>query len=105
MKFPPDLVPQKVIASDLCVSLVTLWRARRSGISGFPEPVVIRNMVFWRKADVEHLEDALMRFEGRGKFERDRTRTRRNAELVRSRLSGSRQKRSLQSRSEQLDLF
>lgn len=105
MKFPRDLVPQKVIADDLCVSIVTLWRARRSGIPGFPEPVVIRNMVFWRKADVEQLEDALMRFEGRGKFERDRTSSRRNAELARSRPSGSRKKRLLQSHREQLDLF
>lgn len=105
MKFPSDLVPQKVIASDLCVSIVTLWRARRSGIPDFPEPVVIRNMVFWRKADVDRLEDALMRFEGRGKFERDRKGARRNAELLRSRPGRSRTTRLPQSPRDQLDLF
>jgi hypothetical protein len=84
MKFPPDLVPQKVIASDLCVSLVTLWRARRSGIPGFPEPVVIRNMIFWRKDDVQQLEDALMQFEGRGRFEADRARAKRAVVIERA---------------------
>src|SRR5689334_1656282 len=85
MKFPPNLVPQKAIASDLCVSLVTLWRARQSGIPDFPAPVVIRNMIFWRKEDVPKLEDALMRFEGRCKLEQRRTGIKRNATLLASR--------------------
>lgn len=105
MKFPRDLVPQKVIADDLCVSLVTLWRARLSGIPGFPEPVILRNMVFWRKGDVDQLEDALLRFEGRGKFEEYRVRTRRNERLMRARPKPKYQKREPRPDERQLDLF
>ena len=105
MKFPPDLVPQKVVAYDLCVSVVTLWRARRSEIPGFPEPVVLRNMVFWRKDDVDQLEDALLRFEGRGKFEEQRVRTRRNERLMRARPQPKRRKLGPHQDKRQLDLF
>jgi hypothetical protein len=105
MKFPADLVPQKVVADDLCVSLVTLWRARRSGIPGFPEPIVLRNMVFWRKCDVSQLEDALMKFEGRGKFEQRRVGDRRNANLMSSRPKPRRYKRPRAPGGQQLDLF
>ncbi|MDP3736447.1 MAG: hypothetical protein Q8R02_03600 [Hyphomonadaceae bacterium] len=106
MKFPRDLVPQKAIAADLCVSLVTLWRARQSGIPGFPEPVVIRNMIFWRRDDVQQLEDALMKFEGRGKFEDSRTRTKRNAELEKIQSTRRPLQRPQRRRDErQMDLF
>ena len=105
MKFPADLVPQKVVADDLCVSLVTLWRARQSGIPGFPEPIVLRNMVFWRKDDVSQLEDALMKFEGRGKFEQRRVSARKNATLMSSRPKSKRQKRLARPGKQQLDLF
>ena len=105
MKFPANLVPQKVVAGDLCVSVVTLWRARRSGIAGFPEPVILRNMVFWRKDDVGQLEDALMKFEGRGKFERSRVGAQRNADLMGSRPKSKRQKRRRCTDVQQLDLF
>jgi hypothetical protein len=105
MKFPADLVPQKVVADDLCVSLVTLWRARQSGIPGFPEPIVLRNMVFWRRDDVGQLEDALMKFEGRGKFEQRRTGMKRNASLIAARPKPKRQARLARSDKRQLDLF
>ena len=105
MKFPADLVPQKVVASDLCVSLVTLWRARQSDIPGFPRPVVIRKMVFWRKEDVQQLEDALMQFEGRGRFEAERKRATKNARLVDSLPKGKRQRRLAQADKRQLDFF
>lgn len=104
MKFPADLIPQKVVADDLCVSLVTLWRARQSGIPGFPQPIVLRNMVFWRKDDVGQLEDALLKFEGRGKFEQRREGERRNASLLRSRPKSRRQRRQ-DSNERQLDLL
>lgn len=94
MKFPADLVPQKVVASDLCVSLVTLWRARQSGIPGFPQPVVIRKMIFWRKEDVQSLEDALMQFEGRGRFEADRARAKRAVAIERALSRVKRSKRT-----------
>lgn len=106
MKFPADLVPQKVVASDLCVSLVTLWRARQSGIPGFPQPVVIRKMIFWRKEDVQQLEDALMQFEGRGRFEADRARAKSSAAIKRELSKVKRSKRTLAGNDErQLHLF
>ncbi len=106
MRFPKDLVPQKAVADDLCVSLVTLWRARQSGIPGFPEPVVIRNMIFWRKDEVQQLEDALMKFEGRGRFEADRMRAKRAAIIERELSKVKRPKRAQRKNDEsQLHLF
>jgi len=105
MKFPSDLVPQKAVAADLCVSLVTLWRARQSGIPDFPEPIVIRNMIFWRKGDVQQLEDALMKFEGRGKFEAELERATRNERLISRLPKLKRQRRVRQPDSRQLDFF
>jgi hypothetical protein len=105
MKFPKDLVPQKVIAEDLCVSLVTLWRARQSGIPGFPAPVIFRNMVFWRKADLDQLEDALLKFEGRGQFEERRERSQRIAKLAKAQPQPKRVKRPRRADERQRDLF
>ena len=105
MKVPPDLVPQKVVADDLCVSLATLWRARRSNLPGFPAPVIVRNMVFWRKADLDKLEDALMQFAGRGKFEEERQRSKRIAALAKARPQTKRIKRTRRPDERQRDLF
>ena len=105
MKVPPDLVPQKVVADDLCVSLATLWRARRSNLPGFPAPVIVRNMVFWRKADLDKLEDALMQFAGRGKFEEERQRSKRIAAMTKARPQTKRIKRTRRPDERQRDLF
>ena len=106
MRIPKDLIPQTALAADLCVSLVTLWRARRSGLSDFPEPVVLRNMIFWKKQDLQQLEDALMRFEGRGKFEADRIRSQRNDALIKTLPLIKRARRTERDRNNhQLDLF
>lgn len=105
MKFPKDLVPQKVIADDLCVSVVTLWRARQSGIPGFPAPVIFRNMVFWRKADLDQLEEALLKFQGRGKFEEHRDRLKRIAALAKAQPQPKRVKRPRRTDERQRDLF
>jgi predicted DNA-binding transcriptional regulator AlpA len=71
MRIPADLLPQKAVADDLCVSLVTLWRARNSELPDFPEPVILKNrMVFWKKSDLGRLEDALLKFRGRNQFEK-----------------------------------
>lgn len=105
MRFPKDLVPQKAVADDLCVSLVTLWRARQSGIPGFPEPVIIRNMIFWRKDEVQQLEDALMKFEGRGRFEAERERAARNERVMNRLPKPKRQRRMQQPDQRQLDFF
>lgn len=67
-----DLIPQKAVADELCVSITTLWRARSSKLEGFPTPVIVQGAVFWRKADLDQLEDALLKFKGRGVFERNR---------------------------------
>jgi hypothetical protein len=105
MKVSPDLVPQKVVAGDLCVSLATLWRARRSNLPGFPAPVIVRNMVFWRKADLSKLEDALMQFEGRGKFEQERVRSKRIAAMTKAHPQPKRIKRTRRPDERQRDLF
>lgn len=105
MKVPPDLVPQKVVADDLCVSLATLWRARHSNLPGFPAPVIVRNMVFWRKADLGKLEDALLQFEGRGKFEQERVRSKRIAAMTKARSQPKRTKRTRRPDERQRDLF
>lgn len=105
MKVPADLVPQKVVADDLCVSLATLWRARRSNLAGFPVPVIIRNMVFWRKTDLGKLEDALLKFEGRTKFERERKHSKRIAVMTKARPQPKRVKRPRRPDERQRDLF
>ncbi len=105
MKVPADLVPQKVVADDLCVSLATLWRARRSNLPGFPAPVIVRNKVFWRKADLGKLEDALLQFQGRGKFEQERERSKRIAVMTKARPQPKRIKRPRRPDERQRDLF
>jgi len=64
-----DLVPQKRVASQLCVSRSTLWRASHSNIAGFPAPIVVRSRVYWRQADLPALQAAIDSFKGRGAFE------------------------------------
>lgn len=67
-----DLIPQKAVADELCVSITTLWRARSSKLEDFPPPVIVQGAVFWRKGDLDQLEEALLKFKGRGVFERNR---------------------------------
>jgi len=67
-----DLVPLKRVADEVGVSRATLWRARQSNIPDFPAPVIIRHLVYWRRADLKRLEDALMQYQGRVRFERRR---------------------------------
>lgn len=102
MRIPKDLVPQKVVAEDFCVSLVTLWRARKSDIPGFPEPLFVRSMIFWRKSDLGRLEDALLKFEGRTKFERQRYRAKLVSALEKERArNGKRHARSRRKQDQQ----
>lgn len=105
MKFPPDLLHQKAVAEDLCVSLVTLWRARHSNLPGFPPPVIYRNMVFWKKSDLGRLEDALMKFEGRSKFEERRFYSKRVAALAKARPQPKRIKRTRRTDGRQQNLL
>jgi predicted DNA-binding transcriptional regulator AlpA len=64
-----DLIPQKRIAAELGVSRSSLWRAMKSGIAGFPAPVVVRRRLYWRASDMPALKDALDLFAGRTAFE------------------------------------
>lgn len=106
MKFPKDLVPQKVVAEELCTSLITLWRARNSGLADFPAPVLYRGLVCWRRSDLTKLEDALMNFRGRVAFERDRH-ARKRERVLRQRLraASSRSPRAKERSKDHPDLF
>lgn len=105
MRIPKDLVPQKAVAQDLCVSLVTLWRARKSDLPDFPKPVVLRGMIFWKKGDLDKLEDALMKFDGRTKFEERQAHKKRVAALTKAHPQPKRTKRSRRGDERQKDLF
>lgn len=67
-----DLIPQKAVADELCVSITTLWRARNSKLANLPKPLIVQGAVFWKKADLAQLEEAILTFKGRGVFERNR---------------------------------
>lgn len=97
-----DLLPQKAVADELCVSITTLWRARLSKLEGFPPPVILQGAVFWKKADLPELEEAILRFKGRGVFERNREAERKLKRLRASKGSARRQARRLPP---QKDLF
>lgn len=87
-----DLVPFKAVAEDMGMSRASIWRARKSGIPGFPEPVVIRRLVYWKKTDLTALEDALFRYRGRIAFEREREASRKIATLKRAKAAASRKR-------------
>lgn len=59
-------------AYELAISRWTLWRAARSDLPDFPQPVVVSRRVYWKKSDLGRLEDAIMFFEGRCAFDRKR---------------------------------
>ncbi len=59
-------------AYELAISRWTLWRASRSDLPDFPQPIVVSRRVYWRKSDLGRLEDAIMFFEGRCAFDRKR---------------------------------
>ena len=102
-----DYLPQKAVADDLGVSLATLWRARNSDLPGFPSPTIIRGQIFWKKSDLQALEDALMQFRGRSTFERQRAHERKVQALVKLKPLAKRKRRSSDRRSSssQQELF
>jgi predicted DNA-binding transcriptional regulator AlpA len=101
VKIPADLLPQKAVAEGLGVSRVTLWRARNSGLAGFPQLIFVRNLVFWKKADVETLQKVMERYRGRVAFEKHRRTAGEAAMKPTSKVSTEAQ----MTRSLQLDLF
>jgi predicted DNA-binding transcriptional regulator AlpA len=64
-----DYLPLKAIIDDLGVSRWTLWRAARSDIPGFPMPIKVGRQLFWKKTELDALEAALLRFDGRCAFD------------------------------------
>lgn len=104
---PHDLIPFKVVAQELGVSRATLWRARMSGIRDFPAPIIRARFVYWRRRDLEKLEDALFQYQGRVVFERERERTRKTAALKRAKAKAQSKapRRSFRRRPGQADLF
>lgn len=97
-----DLLPQKAVADELCVSITTLWRARSSKLEGMPEPIILGGAVFWKKSDLSQLEEAVLKFKGRGVFERNRNEERKLKRLRAAKDSPKPQKRE---RPKQSDLF
>lgn len=67
-----DLLPLKAVLAEIGVSRTTLWRARESGLKSLPQPVRIGRGLYWLKTDLDAMEEALIRFAGRGAFERQR---------------------------------
>jgi predicted DNA-binding transcriptional regulator AlpA len=102
-----DLVPYKVVLAEMGVSRNTMWRAARSNIAGFPPPIVIRRLVFWKRGDLERLEEALMRYQGRCAFERQRSANKKVASLKKTKanLEKPTRKRSAKRLAAQMDLF
>lgn len=99
-----DLVPFKQVTAQLGFSRATIWRARMSGIEGFPQPVMVSRYVFWKRTDLDKLEDALLRYQGRVKFERRRD-AEAKIEAARRRLKPSRRDKRRPSAKRQPDLF
>jgi predicted DNA-binding transcriptional regulator AlpA len=67
-----DYLPLKAICEDVGVSRWTLWRAAASDIPGFPKPTKVGGQIFWKKTEIDALESALLRFQGRCAFDRER---------------------------------
>jgi hypothetical protein len=63
-------------------------------------------MIFWRRDEVRQLEDALMKYQGRGRFEADRMRAKRAVIIERKLSKVKRSKRTRRKSDErQLHLF
>jgi predicted DNA-binding transcriptional regulator AlpA len=79
-----DYLPLKAVVEDLGVSRWTLWRAAASNIPDFPAPTRVGRQVFWKKSEMEVLEAALMRFQGRCAFDRQRQHAKKVRALTRA---------------------
>lgn len=98
-----DYLPLKAVVEDLGVSRWTLWRASRSGIAGYPKATKVGRQIFWKKSELDALEDALMRFEGRCVFDAKRQHERKVKALTKTRAAAAPRKRT--PRAIQRDLF
>lgn len=101
-----DYLPQKAVAEDLGVSLPTLWRARNSNLPNFPAPTIIRGQVYWKKSELQALEDAILQFRGRSVFESQRDHANKVKALIKAKPSPKRKPRQQSRRdSSQQELF
>lgn len=98
-----DHLPLKAICEDLGVSRWTLWRAARSDIPGFPEPIKVGRQLYWKKTEIDALEAALIRFEGRCAFDGKRRHEKKVRALQKTRTAAAARKSSV--RQVQQDLF
>jgi len=98
-----DYLPLKAICEDLGVSRWTLWRAARSDIPDFPKPIKVGRQLYWRKTELDALETALLRFDGRCVFDRRRAHERTVKALARSRVPPPARRRQISG--PQQDLF
>ena len=62
----------KEVIEELGISRTTFWRARASGIEGFPAPILIGGLLYWTVGDLGALNDAILKFRGRCVFESER---------------------------------
>jgi predicted DNA-binding transcriptional regulator AlpA len=99
-----DYLPLKAIVEDLGVSRWTLWRAARSDIPDFPKPKKVGRQLYWKKTELDALEAALLRFEGRCVFDRRRKHEKKVKALTKSRVAAG-APRKLETRATQQDLF
>ena len=102
-----DYLPLKAVCDDLGVSRWTLWRAARSDISDFPKPMRVGRQVFWKKSEIEALEAALMQFQGRCVFDRNRRQLKVRQKLAQAKKTAMASKKSGRGNSsqQQRDLF
>ena len=54
-----ELVPDKQVAAEFGVTLMTLWRWTNDPNFGFPPPVKINNRNYRRRAQLEHFKRQL----------------------------------------------
>lgn len=99
-----DYLPLKAIVEDLGVSRWTLWRAARSDIPHFPKPIKVGRQLYWKKCEVQSLEAALLRFEGRCAFDRKHQHEKKLRGLTKARAAPARPKQG-QRAAQQQDLF
>jgi predicted DNA-binding transcriptional regulator AlpA len=100
-----DLVPFKVVVEEMGLSRASIWRAAQSDIPGFPKPVIIRRLVYWKKAVLTALEDALFRYKGRIAFGREREASRKIAAMKRAKAAAPRKRPQASAPRPQRDLF
>lgn len=98
-----DHLPLKAICEDLGVSRWTLWRAARSDIPDFPKPIKVGRQLYWKKTELDALEAALLRFEGRCVFDRKRQHAIKVRALTKKRVPAVQRRRG--GRAAQPDLF